>query len=79
MGAKKQALGWTASALDEEDLKKVKKEGFLAECAEIIFPSTKVIPAPPPGFWVMFLAFLLRCFSLPAHEFLRGLLFVYGV
>jgi hypothetical protein len=27
----------------------------------------------------MFLAFLLRGFSLPAHEFLRGLLFVYSV
>jgi hypothetical protein len=27
----------------------------------------------------MFLDFLLRGLSLPAHEFLRGLLFVYGV
>jgi hypothetical protein len=27
----------------------------------------------------MFLAFLLRGLSFPAHEFLRGLLFVYGV
>jgi hypothetical protein len=27
----------------------------------------------------MFLAFLLEGFSLPAHEFLCGLLFVYGV
>jgi hypothetical protein len=27
----------------------------------------------------MFFAFLLRGLSLPAHEFLRGLLFVYGV
>jgi hypothetical protein len=27
----------------------------------------------------MFLAFLLHGLSLPAHEFLRGLLFVYGV
>jgi hypothetical protein len=27
----------------------------------------------------MFLAFLLRGLSLPAHKFLRGLLFVYGV
>jgi hypothetical protein len=27
----------------------------------------------------MFLSFLLRGLSLPAHEFLRGLLFVYGV
>jgi hypothetical protein len=57
----------------------VKKEGFLAESAEIIFPSTEVIPAPPPGFRVMFLALLLSGFSLPAHKFLRGLLFVYGV
>jgi hypothetical protein len=78
-GAKKQALGWTTSALDEADLKKVKKEGFLTECVEIVFPSTEVIPAPPPGFRVMFLAFLLHGFSLPSHEFLRGLLFVYGV
>jgi hypothetical protein len=76
-GAKKQALGWSASALDEADLKKVKKEGFLSASAEIIFPSDEVIPAPPPGFRVMFLAFLLHGFSLPAHEFLRGLLFVY--
>jgi hypothetical protein len=27
----------------------------------------------------MFLAFLFRGLSLPAHEFLRGLLFVYGM
>jgi hypothetical protein len=27
----------------------------------------------------MFFAYLLRGLSLPAHEFLRGLLFVYGV
>jgi hypothetical protein len=27
----------------------------------------------------MFLTFLLRGLSFPAHEFLRGLLFVYGV
>jgi hypothetical protein len=57
----------------------VKKEGFLLASAEIVFPSDEVIPAPPSGFWVMFLAFLLRGFSLPSHEFLHGLLFVYGV
>jgi hypothetical protein len=61
------------------DLKKVKKEGFMVEFAEIVFPSTEVIPTPPLGFRVMFLAFLLYCFSLPAHKFLRGLLFVYGM
>jgi hypothetical protein len=76
---KNQAVGWTASSFSEVDLAKMKKEGFLAEYAEVIFPSTEVIPAPQPGFWVMFLAFLLRGFSLPAHEFLRGLLFVHTV
>jgi hypothetical protein len=29
-GSKKRALGWTASILNEMDLKNVKKEGFLA-------------------------------------------------
>jgi hypothetical protein len=72
-GAKKQDVGWTTSAFMEADLKKVKKEGFLAESTVVIFSSTEVIPALPPGFPVMFLAFLLRGFSLPAHEFLRGL------
>jgi hypothetical protein len=49
-GAKKQDVGWTATVLVEADLKKVKKEGFLVESAEVIFPSTEVIPLPPPGF-----------------------------
>jgi hypothetical protein len=77
--AKKQAAGWTSTALMEADLKKVKKEGFLVESAEVIFPSTEVISAPLPGFRVMFLVFFLCGFSLPAHEFLHGILFVYGV
>jgi hypothetical protein len=78
-GTKKQVVGWTASVLDEIDMKKVKKEGFFTESMEIVCPSTKVIHVPPPGFRVMFLAFLLCGFSLPTHKFLRGLLFVYGV
>jgi hypothetical protein len=55
------------------------KEGFLSEAAGIIFPRDEVVPAPPAGYRVMFLAFLLHGLSLPAHEFLRGLLFVYVV
>jgi hypothetical protein len=77
--AKKQTMGWTASTLTETDLAKAKEEGFLASSAKVIFPSTKVIPHPQPGFRVMFLAFLFRSLSLPTHEFLCGLLFVYGV
>jgi hypothetical protein len=55
------------------------KGRILASIHEIVFPSDEVIPAPPPGFRVMFLALLLHGFSLPSHEFLRGLRFVYGV
>jgi hypothetical protein len=54
-------------------------EGLVSNDDEVIFPSTERIPKPRDGFRVMFLAFLLRGLSLPAHEFLRGLLFVYGV
>jgi hypothetical protein len=37
------------------------------------------LPQHRPGFWVMFLAFLLCGFSLHAHEFLCGITFVYGM
>jgi hypothetical protein len=45
----------------------------------VCFPGGEVAPRPAEGFWVMFLPFLYRGLSLPAHEFLHGLLFVYGV
>jgi hypothetical protein len=78
-GTKKQALNWVPSSFDEADLKKAKKEGFLPELAAVRFPRDEVVPTPPAGYRVMFLAFLLRGLSLSAHEFLRGLLFIYGV
>jgi hypothetical protein len=78
-GTKKKALGWIPSSFNDTDMKKAKREGFLPESAEIIFPRDEVVPSLPAGFWVMFLAFLFRGLSLPAHEFLCGLLFVYGV
>jgi hypothetical protein len=79
--AKKQAVGWTASSLTDMDPAKAKEEGFLATSAEVALPSTEVIPLSQLGFRVMFLAFLLHglSLSLPAHKFLRGLLFIYGV
>jgi hypothetical protein len=67
-GTKKQTLGWIPSSFNETDLKKAKKEGFLPESTEIIFPRDKVVPASPTGYQVMFLAFLLRGLSLPAHK-----------
>jgi hypothetical protein len=44
-----------------------------------VFPSDEVVPTPLVGYRVMFLAFILCGLSLPAHEFLCGLLFVYGM
>jgi hypothetical protein len=67
------------SEFEESDLTKAQREGFLVGREQVVFPSTERIPKPPSGFWVMFLAFFLRGLSLPAHEFLHGLLFVYGV
>jgi hypothetical protein len=73
------ATKWVPLEFEESDLKKAKKEGFLPEEASIIFPGTERIPKPPSRYRVMFLAFILRGLSLPTHEFLRGLLFIYGM
>jgi hypothetical protein len=73
------ATKWVPSEFKESDLVKAKKEGLLATDALIIFPSTERTPKPPSSHRVMFLSFLLRGLSLPAHEFLCGLIFVYGV
>jgi hypothetical protein len=78
-GTKKQALNWAPLSFDEADLKKAKKEGFLPAAAAVVFPGDERVAKPPVGYRMMFLTFILRGLSLPAHEFLRGLLFVYGV
>jgi hypothetical protein len=82
MGKKKitnASTSWVPSEFGKTDLTKAQKDGFIARGDQVIFPSSERIPKPPSGYRVMFLAFLLRGLSLPAHEFLRGLLFVYGV
>jgi hypothetical protein len=73
------ATSWVPSEFKQADLTKAQKEGLLIERDQVVFRSSERIPKPPSGYRVMFLAFLLRGLSLPAHEFLRGLLFVYGV
>jgi hypothetical protein len=73
------STSWVPSEFEQSDLTKAQENGFLTRSDQVIFPSTKRVPKPPSGYRVMFLAFLLRGLSFPAHEFLRGLLFVYGV
>jgi hypothetical protein len=78
-GTKKQAQSWVPSYFDQADLTKAKKDGFLPEPAAVVFPGDERFAKSPVGYRVIFLAFLLRGLSLPTHEFLRGLLFVYGM
>jgi hypothetical protein len=73
------AMSWVPSVFMQKDLDKAKADGLISDGDLVIFPSTERIPKPKSGFRVMFLAFLLRGLSLPAHEFLCGLLYVYGV
>jgi hypothetical protein len=73
------ATSWVPSEFEQADLTKAQKDGFLVEKDQVVFPRSERIPKPPSGYRVIFFAFLLRGLSLPAHEFLRGLLFVYGV
>jgi hypothetical protein len=67
------------SDFKKKDLEKAQADGLISNDDQVIFPSTERIPKLPSGFRAMFLAFLLRGLSFPAHKFLRGPLFVYGV
>jgi hypothetical protein len=67
------------STILQKEVEKARTDGLISSNDSIKFPSTERIPQPPSGYRVMFLSFLFRGLSLPAHEFLRWLLFVYGV
>jgi hypothetical protein len=73
------ATSWVPSVFKQKDLEKTQANGLISAGDQVTFPSIERIPKPPSGFRVMFFYFLLRGLSLPAHEFLHGLLFVYDV
>jgi hypothetical protein len=78
-GKSNSATSWVTSAITKKEVEKARTDGLISTQDSIKFPSTEWILEPPSGYRVMFLAFILRGLSLPAHEFLRGLLFIYGV
>jgi hypothetical protein len=78
-GTTTSATSWVRSAIAQKEVEKARTDGLISSSDSIKFPSTERIPQPPSGYRVMFLAFLFRGLSLPTHEFLRGLLFVYDV
>jgi hypothetical protein len=71
---------WVPTKMGSKVMSAAEKIGLLKnDPAESLTAGPEIIPRPPPGFWVIFLAFLLQGLSLPPHPFLHGLLFVYGV
>ena len=77
---KKKSGDWDNSNISERDLNKLRKEGRIPkDKKKVRRPGAEVFPAPPPGWTVVFLAFFERGLSLPAHEFLRGFLFIHRV
>jgi hypothetical protein len=71
---------WVQTKVQEKELSSAEKISILKnDPAETLTAGPEIIPRPPAGFRVLFLAFLLRGLSLPPHPFLRGLLFAYGI
>jgi hypothetical protein len=71
---------WVPTKMGSKEMSAAEKIGLLKnDPAESLTAGPEIIPRPPLGFRVIFLAFLLRGLSLPPHPFLRGLLFAYGV
>lgn len=66
--------------MTKRDEKKGRSLGLISDKEEdVLLPGSDSRPNPPTGFTVMFVAFLYRGLSLPAHEFLRYLLLSYEI
>jgi hypothetical protein len=78
--AKDLPCDWRRSSITKREEKKMRCLGLISDDDKYIrFPGSNSRPKPPARFTVMFAAFLYRGISLPAHEFLRCLLFSYGI
>ncbi|KAK1628870.1 hypothetical protein QYE76_003185 [Lolium multiflorum] len=63
---------WERSKISNQDTNLMKKLGLMKKDVALIFPSEESFPTPPIQYRVTFVDHLI-------HEFLRGLLFVYGL
>jgi hypothetical protein len=71
---------WVQTKIRDKELASADKIGLLKNnLAEVLVAGPEIIPRPPTGFRVIFLAILLWGLSFPLHPFLRGLLFAYGI
>ncbi|KAK1617450.1 hypothetical protein QYE76_022967 [Lolium multiflorum] len=72
-------LEWERSKISSQDMNLLKKLGFAKKKDALRFPHEESYPSPPIEYRVSFVDHLIRGLSPPIHEFLRGLLFVYGL
>ncbi|KAK1602320.1 hypothetical protein QYE76_017630 [Lolium multiflorum] len=72
-------LEWERYKISNQDMNLLKRLGFNKEKETLRFPHEESYPKPPMGYRVSFVDHLIRGLSPPIHEFLRGLLFVYGL
>ncbi|KAK1608991.1 hypothetical protein QYE76_032664 [Lolium multiflorum] len=70
---------WERSKLSNQDKRGLKKLGLMQKEDSLIFPGDESAPNPRIGYRVTFIDHLICGLSTPVHEFLRGLLFVYGI
>ncbi|KAK1681067.1 hypothetical protein QYE76_041915 [Lolium multiflorum] len=76
---KAEVSRWERSKISNQDQKMLKKHGLLKKQDSLKFPGDESFPRPPIEFWVTFTDHLIRGLSTPIHEFLCGLLFIYGI
>ncbi|KAK1617222.1 hypothetical protein QYE76_022739 [Lolium multiflorum] len=76
---KARISGWERSKISAKDQKTLKKLGLLKKQESLKFLGDESVPHPTIGFRVTFIDFLIRGLSTPIHEFLHGLLYIYGI
>jgi hypothetical protein len=78
---KTKAGGWKKSTMSEQQITALRKEGQLPPVGDnkVRCPGDEVTPKPNTGERIMFASFVSRGLSLPIHDFVRGLLYAYGV
>jgi hypothetical protein len=70
---------WERSKISAQDINLLKKLGLSKKNDVLRFPSEESYPTPPIGYRVSFVDHLICGLAAPIHDFLRGLLFVYGL
>ena len=78
---KKPEGDWQRSSTKKTDVELLRAQGLLppADQVQVRVPGKEVFPTPRDGERVCFADFIPRGFGFPMHDFVRGLLYAYGV